>query len=678
MLPWRHSSDGSFNTVPRVYSSADGAKLALNNMHTLPRIAAQVVPGDPTYEGAVSTLAQSFRDGNVTLFTGAGISRPSGLPLSWTLVEGLVDAICDALDITGLGTTNDRDGIRQVIKGYPLERLLDALVDLHGEQALEYISVLQHGTENYNHRSIAKLAKQGLADSIVTLNFDVLFEQALRSRGVSFAWHLPLAVTDRRIPDKPAQVTITKPHGTLPFPGFPYAPHYLAATLRYAGDRPQRENAQALASIAKDKPVLLVAGYSNDDWDVSPLLTVAPWSHVYWCEYVPPTQLGTFPMDKPCQRILSWLSGRDERKTVLLFGDVRTLLDSVLRVLGLALDHGDERDPSGLWREQPQREPDGSTFVRNPAPTVLAAVQLLDGTENELFRRLLPKIGALPPFAQDGQLRDRWEKAMAWYYHAHRRDIRKAIAIRRRLLKEAPPIPPERQLEHLADLRSTYYEYISAAKRPLLNPRWPFDLRKAFSLRRLLWARAEEVKNGERNHPWIVREAERHVAFADYYLVDLLHNWGYYLLPFNNWLVRRLTRKVFRRIAQRYRHTANRHPVLDWEYHYVRSVEAALIGDEDIELAAVQWKLSQIADMFRRTGQQGHFAYVSAVLAVIRAKKAQVDFSKVVKSFFDERSGSTPAGKLRMRLFQRYFWPETVAGFRALRDLFKYSTLQRP
>ena len=626
-------------------------------------ISVKMVPGDPRLLKAVSQLTEAFRERRVTFFSGAGISRPSGLPGSPPLVASLVDAMTESLSRIRLGESSERSGVRDVISGYPLERLLDSLVDMHGDEAaLGYLRVLQDATENYNHDAIAILAERKLLNYIVTLNFDVLFEQALSRRSVPFAWHLPLAA-DGRIPHSVAGVTVVKPHGTLPFDGLPYAPHYLAATLRYAGDRPQRETAEVFQTIAQQSPVLLVAGYSNDDWDIFPLLAAAPWSHVVWCEFVPASSLHALSALSPCTRVIRWLSSRPVESTLVMYGDVRTLLSTVL----------DDGNLGRSWQDSRQRIPDASLFTESPSRTALAALRLLDGTANELYRRLLPQFGSTEALATDIRLRRQWQRSISWFHHAHRRDVRMAIKMHQQLLEEWPS-SGESDLEYLWDLVTLYYEYISAAKRPYLNVQWVVDLLRARRVGNFLRKEAARIKASVTANPWIGKQADRQLAHLTYYKVDLLHNWGYHLLPFSSGPLRGLTRRLFRGIAGHYREAAERFPVLDWEYHYVRGVEAGLIAGERLPLSVVREKLTEIAEMFERTGSHGHLAYVRAVEAIIG--NSERAFTEVEATFFDERSGTTPAGKLRMRLLRRYFWPHSISLLQTLRDLLRYSRLQ--
>lgn len=175
-------------------------------------IAAKIVPNDSAFHEAASRVAEALRERRVTFFAGAGVSRPSGLPVSDTLKKALVDAMVRSLSMTQVGQSAECSEVEAVISVLPLEVLLNSLVDTNGDNAaLTYLSVLQGATENYNHSAIAELADRGELDCIVTLNFDVLFEQALRRRAVSFKWHLPLA-GEGHIPEGDARVTVVKLH----------------------------------------------------------------------------------------------------------------------------------------------------------------------------------------------------------------------------------------------------------------------------------------------------------------------------------------------------------------------------------------------------------------------------------------------------------------------------------
>jgi hypothetical protein len=527
-----------------------------------------MVRGDCAFDLAAGILGDGLRRQQVTLFTGAGVSLPSGLPGSSILVESLVKAMSESLARLQIGSAVQRSTVEAILSRYPLERLLDSIVGVLGEEAaLDFLGVLQDAEENYNHSAVAEAARRRWVTSLITLNFDLLYEQALQKQLVPFVWQLPL-VRGSCIPETPAQVTLVKPHGTLRLRGLPYHRQYLAATLQYAGDRPQQETRQVFAQCASNHPVLLVAGYRDDDWDILPALLRAPWSHVIWCQFVRRQNADTDPPENLSPRVKAWLE-QIPTAAFLLRGEVRDLLSSVL----------EDGNVGRSWKDIEPRRPNTTVLQRYPARTVLAAVRLLDGADNALYGDLLPKIGALPEVTEDVQLRRRWVRSAAWYFHAHRMHFRRCTRVPRSLISERAGTG-ENTLDYMGDLRSLYYAHLSATKRPWLNPIWPLDLVRAHGAAKAL--RRETCTDVHQTHPtrWEQREYQRLAAQLEQYKADLMHNWGYHLLPFPVWPVRALTRRIFSVIMRRYSLAARRFPVLDWEYYLVRHAESALIAGE--------------------------------------------------------------------------------------------------
>lgn len=611
-----------------------------------------IEPGSTLFDNSILKLNQYLLSNRITFFTGAGVSKPSGLPLANELCEGILNSMINSLKITKICNSDELILIKQILKNYRLERLLDSLVDSYTDKGiLEYLNILQKANENYNHESIAKFAKQGHINHIITLNFDILFEQALIKQQVPFSWYLPL-VSSSRISVSDNEFTIIKPHGTLPLNDFPYAQHYLSATLQYAGDRPQLENIEAFNSILSKNPILFVAGYSDNDWDISPILSKIPWAHVFWCQFELKNEFSP--------SILEWLESRPSESTTLYVGDVRKIFACLLNEKKSEIN-------------ETIKTPDSSIFLQKPIATALAAVTLLDGTSNELYCKLLPQFEKLISQKTDKLLYAKWKRAMAWYFHAHIRDIRQAIKINLELSEKTHIIKAEDKLNEIKKLKSIYYEYLSAAKRPHLNLRWPIDILIAMYYRSVIKQKARKINKSELINPWIIKETIKQVAFTDYYIIDLYHNWGYYLIPFRNVVIRKITQLVFKSVFNRYKRLANNYPVLNWEYHYVRSIEAALIAKIKLQAKTIQKKLDSILEMFIATDQHGHADYVRAIYAVI--EKSENDFNEIEERFFNNSSGTSPTAKLRMILFRNYFWPDSrnISVYKLLKSLNSYT-----
>lgn len=608
---------------------------------------------DPQFGTFLRDLVEFFRRNEVTIFAGAGVSVPSGLPNSRTLIKSISSALEMAVEKLNIGTIEDRKLVVEVVANYRLERILDSIVSFHGTPILNLILNFQSSEPNYNHKATAQLAKHGYLSHIITLNFDVFFEVSLQHEHVPFEWHLPLASVVELPKNKQTVVTITKLHGTLPFNGYSYQDYYLAATLQYAGDHPQEENIQAIKSIVKKSPVLLVCGYSNNDWDIFPILTSIPWKRVYWIQHT----------NDPSNSVIKWLNAYPPHVSWLVHGDVRLLFKETLNQLNITYN-----EPIGP--NYPTKNLDFSNLVSNPAATAFSALSLLDGKKNSLYISLLKQLGNSYQVTGKKNLHHIWEKAMSWVHHAHERNPHKAIRRYRKVIPISSRVASN-DLNRLSECVSMYYEHISTLKRPYLNPLLPFDIFHALRWRKELLSRIADIDSSADNNSVIIRkESERLRALMSYYVVDLYHNWAYHLLPFSNRFVQSLIKAVFNRIAFLYDRLARVYLNMDWEYRFVRRVEAHLFA-RNLIANQLKVKLRQVRDMFEQTDQSGHQAYTESVLAAM-----DIDYSaflKVKARMTDHHGVATPSGMLRIILFQRYFWPDTISAWAVLRFFIKYS-----
>ena len=607
---------------------------------------------DDKLEAASCELAELFQRRRVTIFAGAGVSIPSGLPDSPTLIKSISRVLLESLKELRLVGIEDLDTAADIIAGYRLEPILDAIVRFHGNSGIDFLSCFGSAQPSYDHHAAAILASQGYLDNIITLNFDPLFEMALQRLSVPFTWHLPLASVYESPKHSPTRVKITKPHGTLPVEEYSYDDYYLAATLQYAGDHPQEENIRAIIAVSKESPVLLVCGYANMDWDMFPILSSVPWERVYWIQH----------SDRPPQSVVNWLGARKPHTSWLLFGDVQLLL---MRIL----EHFRITDNVTIGTNLPMRNPDLSSLVSKRAATAFAAVSLLAGKKNMPYRSMLAELGRHEQIVREKRLLEIWEREMAWSYHVHERDPHKAIRRYRRVIPLSLKTS-DIDLDRLSDCLSMYYEYISTLKRFYVDLLLPLDIFFALKWRRELLDRVGKAMASQQGNPWVKKEVGRLLALTRYFVLDVYHNWGYHLLLFANPLVRNVVKRAFRKIARLYDALAKEHPDIDWEYHFVRRVEAHLLA-LNATSDSMKVKLKEVCDMFDQTGQSGHLAYTKSVLAVVQSDLAE--FLQASKPMSDGNEAATPTGTLRVILLQRYFWPNTISGWATLRSLLKYS-----
>jgi hypothetical protein len=602
---------------------------------------------DVQFKRVTSDLAKLFHDRQVTLFSGAGVSVPSGLPDSGTMVESITSSMLRAIDHFSLCTTDERELVRSTISKRRLEPILDSIVQFHEESSLNSILNFSCTEPNYNHESVAQLAAHRYLSHIITLNFDVLFETSLETYKVPFSWNLPLANYYELAPGTDPRVKVTKPHGTLPFGDKPYKDYYLAATLEQVGDHPQDETSKAIATIAEESPVLFVCGYSNNDWDILPILTATRWSRIYWIQHSHDL--------RPSVR--SWLETLGRDSYCLLYGDVRLLFNHLLKALEIS-------DAAPRINNIRTIVFDASQLDANPAATAFAAVNLLGGIENELYRSLLEKLGRSKEFLREPRLIETWERTMAWVHHVFEGKPHKAIRRYRRVIPPTTSLP-HNHMGRLNDCRSMHYEHISSLKRPYKNPLLLHDILWAARWRRELFSRVATIQSSKDSNPFVIRQSAEIKAILEYDRVDLRHNWAYHLLPFPHKTLGRVAR-ILKTIAREYYRLANKHPDMDWEYRFVRRVEAHLLADDELTPVTMR-KLMMVRDMFEQTGKVGHLINADSMIAI--AKGDYHAFLQSKERMLDLRRESSPSGKLRIVLMERYFWPEKLSFWSALKSL---------
>lgn len=146
------------------------------------------------HEDSLLALAFSIRanPGAYAVLLGAGVSAPSGILTAWGIVEDLIGRVAN---LVGQDRPEDPATWYQQRYGEAAryENLLQKLAPspLERQRLLrEYFEPADPGSDSSDrkptraHRSIAQLVRTGKVRVIVTLNFDRLMEQALRTEGI--------------------------------------------------------------------------------------------------------------------------------------------------------------------------------------------------------------------------------------------------------------------------------------------------------------------------------------------------------------------------------------------------------------------------------------------------------------------------------------------------------------
>ena len=105
---------------------------------------------------------------HVSVFTGAGISLDSGLPLASRLIEHILSNI-----------SNVRSQIVNKPLSYlPFEGYIEQMITDSNDETIMQMFTEESLCPNENHRLIARLHRNGAIDRVYTVNFDVLHEKA--------------------------------------------------------------------------------------------------------------------------------------------------------------------------------------------------------------------------------------------------------------------------------------------------------------------------------------------------------------------------------------------------------------------------------------------------------------------------------------------------------------------
>jgi len=215
---------------------------------------------------ALEDLCRSARNGRLVLFFGAGISRefpslvplvrPSGLP-------GLIDLLREVV-LQPLPPCLQQLASK-LLPEMGLEQLLESVAGVVGDDALDFLDILEPPASrpNYRHLAIARLASAGRLRALVTVNFDSFIERSLEELGVPYV--VPEDKNDEAAAYRSSllgkRLALFKLHGTLRNRAS------LITTIETVGLGLPRYKVGALRAVLEDSDVFFM-GYSDNDVDV--------------------------------------------------------------------------------------------------------------------------------------------------------------------------------------------------------------------------------------------------------------------------------------------------------------------------------------------------------------------------------------------------------------------------
>lgn len=226
----------------------------------------------------------------LSILAGAGVSAgfPSNLPTAITILKGLFNE----LSRYGSGDDSFNTFVEELSRGN--ERLrFEAIISKVQNYFDHHLKILDcfdfSDSPNYLHYFLAHMAKRG--DIVITTNFDILIEIALKEMGCG---DFRQAVEDDNFFIERNQVKVFKIHGSMKrYQGntFIDSKETICASLESVGRlglafqlSPKKRD---VFSNVLQKYDLLVIGYSgSDDFDISPLLESIPSDkNLIWLEH---------------------------------------------------------------------------------------------------------------------------------------------------------------------------------------------------------------------------------------------------------------------------------------------------------------------------------------------------------------------------------------------------------
>ncbi len=622
---------------------------------------------DVVYQEVISNISENFKRKKVIPFFGAGISfdSPSYLPGGNALQSPLIEMLLKVSELSFLKKAQEKEGIKpfsqKAVHNARLEQLLDVLQKTHGKTILPYLNVLLSDRWNDNHGAIATLAINGYLPSCITLNFDLLIELAIYSHGKTSKTITPLTNGEFKIGNGEPCIDILKPHGSF----VPHEIHsnpfeFLSATLSEVGHIPNKRNINAIRSLLACFPILIIGGYSDNDWDIFPILLNESDSlrEILWIEYMDinnPT-----PEDKLTEafqkRVKPWLSSFKGDSTVL-YGSSTQFLCDILKKLALDLPEKPKYDGK-------ERTPDPSflsiKFTEHDLPTIrtLVSFSMLQPTSaSKLF--LLQWLKKHPLIKSDYYLLSLLEDQIGHEFHTIGK-MRQAIRCTKKVLAYQMSTEGISKKEIIDVYIWLGYEYLCLAKRPLIPfIHWPilipyyrykaeYFFNKGLSL-------TEEI--GE---PSIDKQYFK--GLVEYYKIDLLHGLGNVMTFLLGQRFTNIQRWYFTYVYNKYKVLSEEYDILSDRYHWLRKLEAFLFSGGIIDnYKDIEKRIGEIHQNYVILQNFVQLGNTYAYLALLKyhqsnfKKNDSVELLKKAANVWSKSGERMVSAQRRLIVFRRYF-----------------------
>lgn len=339
-------------------------------------------------EEALDRLVALARQRTLVFFFGAGMSRsyPALNPLVATS-QGLPGLHPLLVQMIASGCSVDhRSVVAESLQEDPLEVVLEHLSRIIGDAAFDFLDLLEPPPQglclgpNYNHYSLALIAKAGFCRNFLTVNFDTLLEQAFVAMRAGelvvpeehgnekTLYARALHGTGRRAPH------LFKLHGTMRHK------QRLLTTIETVGlGLPIHK--QHLVRELLSANACFFMGYRANDLDIFPLLeTLPPTSEVFWFD-ISLRREDVQPLGAFLSRRTHWVITHPDLSLVLQPLLHRLGIDDTqaLRLLGVtSLSEIPDREPPAKQKKTGEILAFAQRFQEKALPPVAARLAMAD------------------------------------------------------------------------------------------------------------------------------------------------------------------------------------------------------------------------------------------------------------------------------------------------------------
>lgn len=219
-----------------------------------------------------------LEENEIVFFVGSGISMrdPSNLPAGYELKRNLFKGITSHKDLSVYFDGIYGDDVNKIIipneqwQKVPLEGMFGAIYAEIGDRLFDGLTFFESNKYHPIHKMLFLLTDKTTHRTIITTNFDLLFEACLPRRVKPFF---------NSLKDYPAlkKINLIKLHGSYSDKSS------IIMTLEREGTGLPVFLQNFLKSFLSGKVICFI-GYSASEFDIVPLLSNIPFSKVYWVE----------------------------------------------------------------------------------------------------------------------------------------------------------------------------------------------------------------------------------------------------------------------------------------------------------------------------------------------------------------------------------------------------------